>query len=464
MKIVDEFRHLEGFKGGIAVTESELMTTTTLREKQILTQVFYSNANEVVEQGQYIFDTFWKKAISADQKIREIEHGIKPELTEVISDTEESINRSLDIIASAKNEVLVIFATFRTFALAVNMDVAKIYRRAVENGAKIRLLIPDSERAEQIVNELKYTLPQICVRIADKNLQTKITILIADENEVMTWELKDDNIQDAYEAEGLATYSNNKSIASSYAAIFQSLWKQTELYEQLKVHDKMQKEFINIAAHELRTPIQPVLSLSEVLYSQLKDNVQQRQLLDAVIRNAKRLRRLTEDILDVSKIESRSLMLKREQVNVNHMILNIARDYENDVENTKLEVRVHKEDIFIEADRERLNQVISNLLNNAVKFTKEGIISIILEKKEGEAEGDNSSVVVISVKDTGTGIDPEIFPRLFSKFATKSQTGTGLGLFISKSIIEAHGGKIWAENNREGKPGATFSFTLPISK
>jgi signal transduction histidine kinase len=157
-------------------------------------------------------------------------------------------------------------------------------------------------------------------------------------------------------------------------------------------------------------------------------------------------------------------MLKREQVNVNHMILNIARDYENDVENTKLEVRVHKEDIFIEADRERLNQVISNLLNNAVKFTKEGSISIILEKKEGEAEGDNSSVVVISVKDTGTGIDPEIFPRLFSKFATKSQTGTGLGLFISKSIIEAHGGKIWAENNREGKPGATFSFTLPISK
>ena len=221
---------------------------------------------------------------------------------------------------------------------------------------------------------------------------------------------------------------------------------------------------INIAAHELRTPIQPVLSLSEVLYSQLKDNAQQRQLLDAVIRNAKRLRRLTEDILDVSKIESRSLMLKREQVNVNHMILNIARDYENDVENTKLEVRVHKEDIFIEADRERLNQVISNLLNNAVKFTKEGSISIILEKKEGEAEGDNSSVVVISVKDTGTGIDPEIFPRLFSKFATKSQTGTGLGLFISKSIIEAHGGKIWAKNNREGKPGTTFSFTLPISK
>ena len=371
MKIVDEFSHLEGFKGGIAVTESELMTTTTLREKQILTQVFYSNANEVVEQAQYIFDTFWKKAISADQKIREIEHGINPELTEVIFDTEESMNRSLDIIASAKNEVLVIFATFRTFALAVNMDVAKIYRRAVENGAKIRLLIPDSERAEQIVNELKYTLPQICVRIADKNLQTKITILIADENEVMTWELKDDNIQDAYEAGGLATYSNNKSIASSYAAIFQSLWKQTELYEQLKVHDKMQKEFINIAAHELRTPIQPVLSLSEVLYSQLKDNVQQRQLLDAIIRNAKRLRRLTEDILDVSKIESRSLMLKREQVNVNHMILNIARDYENDVENTKLEVRVHKEDIFIEADRERLNQVISNLLNNAVKFTKE---------------------------------------------------------------------------------------------
>jgi signal transduction histidine kinase len=231
--------------------------------------------------------------------------------------------------------------------------------------------------------------------------------------------------------------------------------------EQLKNQEKMQKEFINVAAHELRTPIQPILGLSEVLQSKEEDEEKHR-LIEIISRNAKRLHRLTEDILDISRIESQSLKLNKEQFNINDLISSVVQDYRNQIEKDDNITLLYesKKDInfFVEADRYRITQVISNLLNNAIKFTKEeGTISVTLEKKKE----DNQQEVLVSVKDSGTGIHSDILPRLFSKFATKAEKGTGLGLFISRSIIEAHGGRIWGENNIDGK-GATFSFTLPL--
>ena len=230
--------------------------------------------------------------------------------------------------------------------------------------------------------------------------------------------------------------------------------------EQLKVHDNMQNEFINIAAHELRTPIQPILLLSDDLKSKIKDN-EQLTLIDVISRNAKRLHRLTEDILDVTRIESKSLKLHKEQFNLNDVIVNTIDDIKINryFNNKKNDIKIlydSDKDIFVKADKERLSQVIFNLLSNAIKFTsgEGGNISIISEKKDNQ--------LIVSIKDTGSGIDPDILPRLFSKFVTKSFEGTGLGLFISKSIIEAHGGKIWAGNNSNGK-GATFSFILPAA-
>jgi signal transduction histidine kinase len=239
-------------------------------------------------------------------------------------------------------------------------------------------------------------------------------------------------------------------------------------YDKLKEADKAQREFINVAAHELRTPIQPVLSLSDILHSKIKDS-KQRELLDVVIRNAKRLQRLSEDILDVTRIESQSLILNKEQFNLNDVISNAIQDHKNEIEKTNGNLKLlyksndyEDDNIFVEADRTRLSQVISNLIRNAIKFTKEGIILITARKDSNNGNNNNNNnQVIISVKDTGSGIDPEILPRLFSKFATKSFEGTGLGLFISKSIIEDHGGRIWAENNADGK-GATFSFSIPI--
>ena len=218
----------------------------------------------------------------------------------------------------------------------------------------------------------------------------------------------------------------------------------------------MQNEFINIAAHELRTPIQPIILLSESLKSTIKDN-EQISLINVISRNAKRLRRLTEDILDVTRIESKSLKLHKEQFNLNDVIVNTINDIKlNRYFNNKNDIKILYEckDVFVKADKERLSQVIFNLLSNAIKFTNDegGDISITSEKKDNQT--------IVSIKDRGSGIDPEILPRLFSKFATKSFEGTGLGLFISKSIIDSHGGKIWAENNADGR-GATFSFSLP---
>ena len=187
----------------------------------------------------------------------------------------------------------------------------------------------------------------------------------------------------------------------------------------------------------------------------------EQKILDAIIRNAKRLQRLTEDILDVTRIESYSLKLKKERFNLNELISNAVQDYRNEIEKNDRDIKLlespSNQDIILEADRSRITQVISNLVGNAIKFTTEGTISISTQRK------DNNQVIV-SIKDTGSGIDHEILPRLFTKFSAKSFEGTGLGLFISKNIIEAHGGKIWAENNNDayGEKGATFYFLLPL--
>ena len=229
--------------------------------------------------------------------------------------------------------------------------------------------------------------------------------------------------------------------------------------EQLKTHDKMQNEFINIASHEMRTPTQAILGYSKLIQ---RHPEKREEMIRAISRNATRLQRLTSDILDVTRIESRSLGLSLEKFDLNKVISDVVDDYRNEIEKSNSDVEFlhdgQNEIIQVEGDKNRLTQVISNLLSNAVKFTKEGEIIIRAEIEDGKA--------LVTVKDTGQGIDPEIMPRLFTKFAAKSETGTGLGLFISKSIVEAHGGKIWAKNNvdYDGKKGATFTFSVPLTK
>jgi len=229
--------------------------------------------------------------------------------------------------------------------------------------------------------------------------------------------------------------------------------------EQLKVHDKMQREFINIASHEMKTPTQAILGYSRLI----QQHPEKREgMLEAIARNATRLQRLTNDILDVTRIETQSLKLNKERVNLNGLISDVIEDCRNEIKKTNKDIEIVHEPqdqaIEVEADKNRLTQVITNLLSNAIKFTKKGTIRVTEEVKDG--------IALVSIKDTGQGIDPEISSRLFSKFAAKSEAGTGLGLFISKSIVEAHGGKISAENHStsDGTKGAVFTFSVPLSE
>jgi two-component system, OmpR family, sensor histidine kinase VicK len=488
MKITDELRHMDEIEANFGLSETEYLGSITLQEEAL--QATYSNVKEVVEQQQFIFDTLWSKATPAEQKIREIEEGIEPEVIETIRNPFEIQKIAFELVKSARDEILLIFSTANAFHRQERTGMIKLLKEAAAGRrVQIRILTPIDDLIKGTVQKLireqqQQNQPRIDIRFIGRFSQTKIRILVVDKASSLVVELKDDTKESSYEAMGLATYSNSKSTVLSYVSIFETLWMQTELYEQLvesnnglakayeqleaaneqlKVHEKMQKEFINVASHELRTPIQPILGLSEVLYAKIKDTGQ-RQLLDTITRNAKRLQRLTDDILDVTKIESQSLKLNKERFNLNDVITNVIdemivnREFKNeksDDDNNNIKLEYRPKDIFVEADRVRVTQVISNLLDNSIKFTKEGKITITIEKKE------DGEVVVISIKDTGIGIDSEMFPKLFSKFASKSYQGTGLGLFICKSIVEAHDGKIWAENNNQEKKGATFYFTLP---
>ena len=274
----------------------------------------------------------------------------------------------------------------------------------------------------------------------------------------------------------------SESFNSMVTAIKNYIKKQNQLTkqlekanEELKYRDQLKDEFIHVAAHELKTPIQPILGLCELLRDRKTDIVKDEEILDVIIRNSKRLMKLAEDILNVARIESGSFFLKKERFDIGELISEIMNDIEEKIVENKKNIKLFFElyngnnnnnnKIIVEADKNRLCQVISNILNNAIKFTDEGSITVIVGTKK--INNNNSNKVIVSIKDTGTGIDSEILPKLFTKFATKSSIagGTGLGLFISKSIIEMHGGSIWAFNNDEKNKddrGSTFTFSLPV--
>ena len=375
---------------------------------------------------------------------------------------------------------MLIFSTNRAFERQERIGIISLVKQvARDKSQKVRMLVPvDNLDSSQEIIQQPFPLKENYQQDPSSNISIRYIveqrsndlleiILIVDRKVSFVIELVDGTKATFEEAIGLATYSNSKSTALSYVSIFESLWNQTEqyqklneLYKRLQEHYKLQKEFITIAAHELRTPIQPILGLSEILLCEKGSVEQEKELLNVIIRNAKRLRKLTENILDVTKIESQSLTVNKQHCRLNDLITNVLADHRKEEEDNKqrklkLAYFRNNDNIIVNADAERLTQVVSNLLTNAFKFTQKGEISVNI------STDDTNQQVVVSVTDTGQGIDPEIIPRLFSKFASKSIVGTGLGLYISKRIIEAHGGKMWAENNSDGI-GATFSFTLPL--
>jgi two-component system, OmpR family, sensor histidine kinase VicK len=657
LNIVSELRHLDGLKGGIAMNESEYMATTILQEEQPLTEVIFSNVEEVVSQGQYIFDTFWNNAIPAIKKIKEIEEGIVSYQTKIIEDfgdsiieneikkviqnstelnacsspcgltigynyfiplvkqvlerkknglhkgirflieinknnlelakifldigvdirhvkdiiplsfnvtdnellaaiektengglaksilysnepsylkhfknlfeelwkkskdpqkiiksieeeselsfietiesTEESFKLVHSLLAVAKDEILVILPTINSlcrqikFGMFEHIKNIAVTNRTIsikilineeidyQNQQEINLLLNNENILFQNKNNVDFPfdfqldrIENLKIRTINNGFKTEMGLIVVDKNKSIIIESTNNYTNNSLNAIGMASYSNSIHISKSYKSIFDTLWEQTEIYgqlkqahEHLKIQDKMQKEFVNIAAHELRTPIQPILGLTELVKNKIKDK-EEKELLEVVIKNTKRLKNLAENILDVALIEGRLLNINKEYFNLNKLILNISEDFINDIDKKKqikFEYKNFTPNYIIYADTIKIGQVVSSLFDNSIKnILGEGIISITLERKEININDNKIHFVVVHVKDNGSGIDNEIISKLFTKFASKSFQGTGLGLFISKNIVEMHGGKIWGTNNKDNK-GATFSFSLPLN-
>ena len=473
MKVAD-VRHIDGAKANFMTSENEYLAPVILFKKEKVTlQTIYSNVREVVEQHQYFFETLWSKAVPAEQKIKEVEDGIKPIVVEIIREPIEIQNLLINLIKSATKEIMLMIPTTNTIHRQADIGILQLLKKiATDSNVNIRIMAPlnDYSVKQKIQNVLSPpsspSSPSslIQVRNIETSSATKSTIVIIDRKESLVTEVNDDSKDTFSGSLGFATYSNSRSTVLSYVSIFESFWLQTEMYKKIKETERMQKEFINIAAHELRGPIQPILGLTQVVRFKMKDTELQK-LQDVVIRNAKRLQRLTDDILDVTKIESNLLHLNKEEFNLNDLIFRIIDDDKSQIDNKDIKLiyqdSSNSDDnniIIVQADKYRLNQVISNLISNSIKFTNKGGTIFITTKREKD-----NKAIIISIKDTGIGIDPEIMPRLFTRFASKSFQGTGLGLYISKSIIEAHGGRIWATNNTDGK-GAIFTFSLPLEK
>jgi K+-sensing histidine kinase KdpD len=453
-----ELRHLDGLKGYLSIADGRTLSSHAFGlEGKVLPHAVATTVRIFVEQQEYFFETLWAKAVPAEQRIKEIEQGVEPQRIAVIYDARQALELYQSLIMSTEKEIKVVFPT--TNAL-IRQDKAGILFLLQEAAAavkkcQVKVLMPNDELIHNFIQDDS----SITTRFIEQEERGKATILIVDNKVSLVMELKDDSKETFHEAIGLSTYSNSKAGVLSYVSMFESLWEQAELYEKLKSHEKMQKEFINIAAHELRTPTQAILGYAEL--SQMQgSNVNKDEALSKIVKNAERLQRLTEDILDVTRIESQTLKLDKRKFDLRDMAASVLDDYRNRIQNGKnvgLVLLNADKAAFVVADKGRISQVLSNLVSNALKFTKYGTVSVSIEEVEND---DYKKEFIAAVKDTGTGIDSDIMPQLFTKFVSKSQTGTGLGLFISKSIVEAHGGRIWAENNPDGK-GATFRFSLP---
>jgi two-component system, OmpR family, sensor histidine kinase VicK len=457
-----QLRHLDGLRGNFAVSETEYVATAILNEKEPVTQTIYSNAKVILEQHRYFFETLWNKAIPAEQRIRELEEGVEREFVEVITDGVRAAQLIVEFAKSVKREAQLILPQPMTMERAGKLGMWDLLIEAANNGAHIQVISPITKNNEHLANEIAARAPSI------KILPGPISaagMFIADNKRYFRAEDKDPQASEAADAISVMIYSNNTSGVKSFRSLFEILWQQLEMYEELNAHYAMQREFINIAAHELRTPIQALLGINDLIEAKVDSSKEKVELsradIEMMIRNVTRLERLSANILDASRIESKTLKLNKEVFDLNQKVLQVIDDVKMSIRGGRNEIKIFSnamiDKLEVYADKSRVFQVLSNLIRNSIRFSNEegATITVNIGKKEGYA--------VVEVRDNGRGIDPEIMPRLFTKFATKSYQGVGLGLFISKSIVEAHGGKIWAENNSDGR-GATFNFILPIQK
>lgn len=460
-----QLRHLNDIKGNFSIEDrATYLGAATMREGEPPTQGILSTSRIFVEMQQYFFETLWNKAIPAEQRIREIEEGISPEIVETFSDAAKTQDFAGKLVSGAERELLVMFASANEYKRQQNnkegfLNSLTNLSRGRKRNINIRITIPGDRTDDNIdarIDALTRDNPGLAVRRFEAPLSTMITIIVVDRKYALAVELRNDSEENISEKSiGLAIYSNSKALVLSYVSIFELLWSHIELYQELKAREQIEKEFVDIAAHELRGPIQPILGLAEEIQARQNNNKEGR-LLGIILRSALNLQRLADNLLDVARIQNNTLTLDLTHFDINELISSILADYAIDAARNRgigLEFVHVEKSVVVDADRLRLYQVISNCLQNALRFSENGKVVITAKRVGGSA--------LVSIKDNGTGIAPDVQPKLFTRFASGgSSHGTGLGLFIAKRIVEAHGGQISGSNN-VSEHGATFSFSIP---
>jgi signal transduction histidine kinase len=462
-------------------------TIEKMEDGKMVTTLLSSNDSLYLNHYNTMFKVSWKTGIDAEQRIADIEKGYYSN-TRIIPNPKESYKIISKLVDSVNDEVLIMVPSENGFSQLETADSFKVLNDLASKEIKVKVLHVSMDNEKQnTFQKIKLKYPHIEFRSLHTTFQPIIRITVLDREKTILMEIRNDTCEDYLDAVGLSLFIESKYTALSYVAIFNNLWNQSEMYEKLQeayelltLHDKMKNEFIGLVAHELRTPITPIIGLTEHLRDKLTDS--KKKLLDVVINDSKKLQTLTEKILDVTRIEGRLFELEKKRFSLNQLILDIVRDFENNSKDKDKKNQIKFEfdnskfstkNYFVIADKIKIGQVISNLIENSIKFLsyerkgkEENVISITVKKKESfndpDVEYKKGSFIIVSIKDNGSGIDDEIFPRLFTKFASKSFHGTGLGLYLSKNIVEAHGGVIWGDNNKDSR-GATFSFGLPLN-
>ncbi len=562
-----EMRHLPNLKGNFEVSdEKEYIAVATLKKAQPLPKLLFSNIPEMVEQQQFVFDSFWNRAVPAEQIIKEIEQGVFDHLTTTIfSDYKEAEKKEFEMIKKAEKEIQIIYSTSNAFYLQEKSGTLQLLKEMADKNKElnINILLPVESSIKESLsfNLLSKNIINNNIVFQDiaPSVNIKIKSLVVDRKESLIMELKHIREEKLTASIGFSIYSNSESIVLSYASIFEVLYNQSILFGQIKEDEKIKNEFINIAAHELRTPIMPILNGMEILEERLgeKQRKKYKREIDIITRNASRLQNLAESILQVSRIESGSFGLSiQKDVDIHFLISQVLEDLEKKYmytdkakkvaivfepyskgDNSRPEKTQKKQDhviirnssitdeigtkyeinkdydekkteylpppLYVDCDPQKISQVVFNLLDNAIKFTAEGhvIISTTTAFQNNKSSNavkenkiinvvandfsENNNNIIITVEDTGTGINQNIKEQLFEKFSSRSPQGTGLGLYLSKKIIEEHGGKLWykepnedeamsdsknndykANNNNNSKQnqkiGSIFRFTLPF--
>jgi len=338
-------------------TKSEILASIqSLGERTLFQNVLSSDDSAYVGHFRSLFEEMWKDGVEASKRIEEITSGRERAIVKVIENPEESLRVAWDLIEGSK-EVLLMFSTPRAFFREVNAGAFERLKSVIsKRGTSVNILIPYDEKLTPLLDRVKTEVPAVDFRVMNESLRTRISILIADRSKTLVLETRDDGSEDLMGALGLATYTESKSLAASYAAIFENIWKQTELYDKLMLHEKLQSDFVNIAAHELRTPVQAIINYAELATTNSENRD---EYYGKLLRNVMRLQALTEDILDAARIDGGTLRLNKERIDINAVVEAVVEEQKigSGTKGVTL-FMVGSGSLMVEGDKGRLSQVV----------------------------------------------------------------------------------------------------------